>query len=264
MYYNILLHIYITMPKILTTNLMALNWATQPNAYFPDGSNKILSIPKVVQYSVVQYDDWQWPLSFSIRTNWYTKYMQSYDISSFIPDLPNQYNSWYLSNTNYSTDQTTWALEIDAIYSYNNAPSWFVDYYEMSDFNSRFWQVFESIASSLWFDSNHWYSVSTYLSWWIRDSNYKMITVSSMYYTSDRRMAPTFIVYIINNPWGTQVDDYFVADMTNSCEYTTSPYALSNIRMNTSSFDQFFTHQLSQSCWITIDGLVADLYRNKI
>lgn len=115
------------MPKILTTNLKALSWATQPNTYFPGGSDKILSVPKIIQYAVVQYDDWQTAgETLEIKTRWTIKWDNNFDYTTLIPALPaNIKNNWSLNSTSSETDATTWALEIDAVYSYNTVPQWF-------------------------------------------------------------------------------------------------------------------------------------------
>lgn len=254
------------MSKILTTNFKSVQWTTQTSDYFPNWADRILSVPRIIQYSVIQKDDWNTPgETFEIVTRWETKWLASYNPNDFIPQLPSQYSKWSLSDTITAIDSPTWTLTIGAIYTYVTSPDWFQTYYENNDFANNYARTFTSLLSNLWYDSSNWYNPNAWISWWITNRNV-VLAVVSMYDTSIWwSISNTFWVFVINDPTSWVVDDYFVTNMSGTCEFLYDSWSsLSGMFQNNNGFLRYYEGGISSGCWVSLDDIVAHLYANKI
>ena len=75
---------------------------------------------------------------------------------------------------------------------------------------------------------------------------------------------PLWIAFVITNPNSWIIDDYFVSDISNTCEYSLSGgYAYYNMWRDLSSWNSAYPG-ISSTCTESIDDIVAHLYAGRI
>lgn len=247
--------------KILSTNLLTYNWYNSSTTF-----DKILSVPKKLKYKITQkkssYDTSWNTRPWNIITSWITTV--SHIMPGMIPELPSWYKWWYLCDSlEEHTDPQTWWLWMDVWYCYSSVPTWFEWYANYSDFHNL-QQQFSTILENLWYDYNHWYTITYPDGWWLYNWDI-VLAICPMRSVQTWEPIGTTWIFIVT-PGGNDtftITDYFITDMTNSCEYQNASNRWIDMFRDSSSFENF-RPSISNSCWVTYDNFVSHLYGNKI
>lgn len=247
--------------KILSTNLLTYHWYNSSTTL-----DKILSVPKKLKYKITQkqsqYDKSWEARPWDIATSWITTSPHITQI--MIPDLPSWYKWWRLCDSLVENiDPQTWWLWMDVWYCYSSAPTWFEWYVNFPNFYSL-QQQFSPILENLWYDYNHWYIINYPNQWWLYNWDIVLAICTMVSTQTWDSIGITWVFVVTPGPDYTfTITDYFITDMTSSCEYQRDTSGWQNMFRDMISFGNLRTN-MSNSCWVTYDDFVSHLYTNKI